>query len=155
MRKRRFEPIAVLSLAVIAIGIGTAGITGNAGFAVAKESLFTIAFGVICLGSLATARPLIFQLGRRYSTGGDATAMAAWDARWTAQPGFRYVLRLITAIWGCVFLLEAVLRIVAAFTLPVTTSTIVSVALQVVALGGLILWTTRYAAYRRRLAAAA
>jgi len=155
VRKRRFDPIAVLSLIAIVVGIGTSGITGNAGFAVAKDSLFTIVFGLLFLGSLLAPRPLIFHLGRQFSSGGDPAAMAAWEARWS-QPGFRRTIRLITAVWGCGLLLEAVLRIIAAFTLPVTTSTIVSPVLQVMTFGALILWTTRYAReMRHRLAKAA
>jgi hypothetical protein len=155
VRKRRFDPIAVLSLIAIVVGIGTSGITGNAGFAVAKESLFTIVFGLIFLGSLAAPRPMIFQLGRQYATGGDPAAAAAWDARW-ALPGFRRTIRLMTAVGGCGFLLEAALRVVVAFTLPVTTSTIVSPVLGIAVLAVLIVWTTRYVrAVRQRLARAA
>jgi hypothetical protein len=154
-RKRTFDPIAILSLIAIVIGIGTSGITGNAGFAVAKESLFTAVFGVLFLGSLAAPRPLMFQFGKTYATGNDPAAAAARDERW-ALPAFRRTLRTITLIWGCGLLLEAGLRVVAAFTLPVTTSTIVSPALGIATFAVLIVWTTRYArAVRRRLATAA
>jgi len=155
VRKRRFDPIAILSLVAIVVGIGTSGITGNVGFAVAKDSLFTLVFGLIFLGSLAAPRPMIFVLGKQFATGGDPAAAAAWDARWSL-PGFRRTVRLITVVWGCGLLLEAVLRVVAAFSLPVTTSTIVSPVLQVVTFAALILWTTNYTrAVRRRLARAA
>jgi hypothetical protein len=154
VRTRRFDPIAVLSLIAIVIGLATSGLTGNAGFAVAKDSLFTTVFGLVFLGSLLTSRPLIFQLGRQYSTGNDPIEMAAWDARWE-RPLFRRTIRIITAVWGCALLLEAVLRIAAAFTLPVTSSTIVSPVLQIGVIGGLFVWTTAYAkAVRRRVAAA-
>lgn len=154
VRSRRFDPINVLSLVAIAVGIGTSGITGNAGFAVAKDSLFTIVFGVLFLGSLATSRPMIFQLGKQFATGGDPAAAAAWDAR-LPQPGFQHVVRLLTAVWGCALLLEAAVRIIAAFNLPATTSTIVSPVLQVVTFGALIVWTTRYTRAARRRAAEA
>jgi hypothetical protein len=154
VRTRRFDPINVLSLVAIVVGIGTSGITGNAGFAVAKDSLFTIVFGILFLGSLATPRPMIFSLGKQFATGGDPAAAAAWDTR-LAEPGFMRTVRLITAVWGCGLLLEAVLRIVAAFTLPPTSSTIVSPVLQVVTFGALILFTTRYVRVMRRRAAAA
>jgi hypothetical protein len=155
VRKRRFDPIAVLSLVAIVVGIGTSGITGNAGFAVAKDSLFTLVFGLIFLGSLAAPRPMIFVLGKQFATGGDPAAAEAWDARWSL-PGFRQTVRLITVVWGCGLLLEAVLRVIAAFTLPVTTSTLVSPVLQVVTFAALIFWTTNYTrAVRRRLARAA
>jgi hypothetical protein len=154
VRSRRFDPINVLSLVAIVVGIGTSGITGNAGFAVAKDSLFTIVFGILFLGSLATPRPMIFSLGKQFATGGDPAAAAAWDAR-LSEPGFVRVVRLLTAVWGCALLLEAALRIIAAVTLPVTSSTIVSPVLQVVTFGALIVFTTRYVRAMRRRAAAA
>ena len=154
VRARRPDPIAMLSLIVIVAGIATSGLTGNPAFAVAKESLFTIVFGLVFLGSLLTSRPLIFQLGKQYSTGGDPTALAAWDARWE-YPLFRRVIRLMTAVWGCALLIEAALRIVAAFSLPVATSTIVSPLLGFGTLIGLFVWTSAYGrAVRRRVEAA-
>jgi hypothetical protein len=152
VRKRRFDPIAVLSLIAIIAGVGTAGLSGNPAFAVAKESLFTFVFGLVFLGSLATPRPLIFQLGKQFSTGGDPAAIAAWEQRWE-QPGFRRALRLITAVWGIGLLLEAMTRVVVAFTLPVGIATIVSPALGIGVLGALFAWTTLYARAARRAAA--
>jgi hypothetical protein len=154
VRTRRADPIAVLSLTAIVVGLATSGLSGNPGFAVAKESLFTTVFGLVFLGSLLTPRPLIFRLGRQYSTGGDPAAIAAWDARWE-RPLFRSTIRFMTVVWGCALLIEAALRIVAAFTLPVVTSTILSVVLQIGILGGLFVWSAAYArAVRRRYAAA-
>jgi hypothetical protein len=154
VRVRRVDPLAVLSLIAIIAGVATSSVTANAGFAVAKDSLFTTVFGLVFLGSLLAPRPLIFQLGRQYSTGGDPAAKIAWDARWE-RPLFRRTIRLMTAVWGCGLLLEALLRFFAAFTLPVAISTIVSPVLQVGFVGGLCLWTSAYArAIRRRVAAA-
>ncbi len=155
VRKRRFDPIAVLSLIAIVAGVATSGLSGNPAFAVAKESLFTSVFGLVFLGSLLTSRPLIFHLGRQFSTGGDPASLARWDALWE-RPAFRRVVRLMTAVWGCGLLLEAVVRVVAAFTLPVTVSTIVSPVVGVGTIVALVVWTSRYAkAVRARAAATA
>jgi hypothetical protein len=154
VRQRRFDPIAVLSLLAIIVGIGTSGLSGNPAFAVAKESLFTGVFGIVFLASLWAKRPMIFTLGKQFSTGGDPAAIAAWNARWE-NPGFRRVIRLITVVWGGAFLVEAVARVIVAFTLPVSLSTVVSPLLGVVVIAGLIVWTTAYIRdIRRRLAAA-
>jgi hypothetical protein len=154
VRRRRFEPIAVLSLLAIVLGIGSSGISGNPAFAVARESLFSAVFGVVFLGSLWAKRPVIFSLGKQFSTGGDPAAIAAWDARWE-NPGFRRVIRRITAVWGGGLLLEAILRVIVAFTLPVALSTVVSPLLGVAVIVGLIMWTTTYVRMlQRRLAAA-
>ena len=155
VRTRRLEPLAALSLIAIVLGVATASISGNPAFAVAKESVFTAVFGSVFLGSLATRRPLIFQFGKQFSTGGDPAAIAAWDARWEI-PGFRRVIRLMTAVWGCGLLAEAALRLIIAFTLPVSISTIASPVLGVVVILGLVVWTNAYVRMiRRRVAAAA
>lgn len=152
VRARRIDPIAALSLIALVAGLATSGLSGNPAFAVAKDSLFTTVFGLVFLGSLLASRPLIFQLGRQYATGDDPAAIAAWDARWE-RPLFRRTIRIMTAVWGCALLVEAVLRIVAAFALPVATSTIVSHVLQIGIVGGLFVWTSAYAkAVRRRVA---
>lgn len=148
-RSRRFDPLAVLSLAAIVAGVATSAISGNAVFALAKESIITGVFGTVFLGSLLARRPLIFQLGRQFTAGKDPVALAAWDARWEA-PGFRRVIRLMTAVWGGGLLLEAAVRIVVALTVPVMTASWISSALQVVAIGGLILWTNAYIRALRR-----
>jgi hypothetical protein len=152
VRRRRADPIAVLSLIVIVAGVVTSGLTANPAFAVAKESLFTTVFGFVFLGSLFAPRPLIFELGRQYSTGNDPAAVAAWDARW-ASPTFRRVIRFMTMVWGWALLIEAAVRIAVAFTLPVATSTIVSPVLGFGVLGALLVWTSAYAKAARRRAA--
>ena len=144
----------MLSLIAIIAGVATSGLTNNPAFAVAKESLFTAVFGLVFLGSLLRARPLIFQLARQYSTGDDPAAIAAWDALWE-RPPFRRTIRIMTAVWGCALLLEAGLRVVVAFALPVATSTIVSPALGVGVVVALFAWTGAYGRAARRGAAAA
>jgi hypothetical protein len=153
VRARRADPIAMLSLLAILLGLATSGLTNNPAFAVAKESLFTTVFGLLFLGSLLTSRPLIFRLGRQYSTGGDPAEIAAWDARWE-HPLFRRTIRIMTAVWGCALLFEALVRIVVAFALPVATSTIVSPAVAVGVLTGLFVWTGAYGRAVRRRATA-
>ena len=61
----------------------------------------------------------------------------------------------MTTVWGCALLIEAAVRIVVAFTLPVATSSIVSPVLGFGVLGALLVWTTAYAKSARRRAARA
>jgi hypothetical protein len=153
-RTRRADPLAVLALIAIVVGVATTGLTGNPAFALAKDSLFTGVTGIVFLASLFGRRPIIFSLGRQFTVGNDPAAQAAWEARWS-NAGFRRVMRLMTAVWGGGLLLEAVLRVIAAFTLPAATASILSTVLQVVTVGGLIVWTSVYARIIRRRVAAA
>jgi hypothetical protein len=115
--------------------------------------VFTGAFGAIFLGSLATARPLIFRLNQDLAAG-DPAAQAANEALWEL-PAARHSFRLMTLVWGLGLVLEALARLVAVLTLPLATSAALSPVLAVVAIGGLLLWTVLYAKARRAAAARA
>ncbi len=152
--RRRIDVLGVASLAALVVGIALSFVTGNAVFAIAKESLFTGLFGIAFLVSLALSRPLIFHLGRQFNTAGDPAAQAAWDANWS-NPGFRRVLRLLTAVWGLGLLTEAVLRVGLALVLTPAVAIVVSPVLGIGSIGLLIVWTTAYAARARWRTAAA
>jgi hypothetical protein len=151
--RRRLDLLSVASLAALVVGIALSFATNNAAFAIAEKSAFTGLFGVAFLVSLLFPRPLIFHLGRQFNTAGDPAAQAAWDANWSI-PGFRRVVRVMTAIWGLGLLAEAVLRIVVALTMTPAVAIVVSPVLAIGAIALLILWTRRYAARARRRAAA-
>jgi intracellular septation protein A len=143
VRTRRADVIGIISLCFIAVSVATSLISGNATFVLVKESFLTGLFGIAFLGSFAAPRPLMFYLGRQFSTRGDPQAMAAWNARW-AIPGFRAVIRQMNAIWGLVFVAEALARVALVFILPVSTFLIVSQVLAYAVIGLTIRWTIAY-----------
>jgi hypothetical protein len=151
--RRRLDLLSVASLAALVVGIALSFATNNAAFAIAEKSAFTGLFGVAFLVSLLLPRPLIFHLGRQFNTEGDPAAQAAWDANWSI-PGFRRVVRVMTAVWGLGLLAEAALRVVVAITMTPAVAIVVSPVLAIGAIALLILWTRQYAARARRRAAA-
>jgi hypothetical protein len=151
--RRRVDLLSVASLAALVLGIALSFATGNAAFAIAEKSVFTGLFGIVFLVSLLFPRPLIFHLGRQFNTAGDPAAQAAWDANWS-NPGFRRVLRLMTAVWGVGLLAEAAMRIVVALTLTPAVAIVISPVLAIGAIALLILWTSGYARRARERAAA-
>jgi hypothetical protein len=150
VQARRLALLPTLSLLAIVVGIGMSFLSGNAAFAVARESIITAIFGVVFLGSLATDKPLIYRFARQFS-GDGADSAARWDGMWAIE-GVRRTFRLMTLVWGVGLLVEAALRVVVAFMLPVATSTIVSPLLAAVAFGGLVAWTVAYTRIARRRA---
>jgi hypothetical protein len=44
---------------------------------------------------------------------------ASWEQLWTDEPEFRRIWRVSTVIWGAGLLVDAVLRILMSYTLPV------------------------------------
>ena len=150
---RRIGVIAIVSLIGIVVGFGLSFATGNAIFALLKDSVLTATFGIVFLVSLATPKPLIYRLNLDLA-GADPAARAASEALWEV-PAARRAFRLITLVWGAGLLLEAATRVVVVFTLPLASATSASPIIAVVVVGGLLVWTVRYAKARRAAAAAA
>jgi hypothetical protein len=150
---KRIGLIAIVSLVGIVVGFGLSFATGNAIFALLKDSLLTSVFGLLFLGSLATPRPLIYRLNLDLA-GSDPAARAASEALWE-RPAAQHAFRLITIVWGVGLLLEALVRVVVALTLPIATATSLSPIIAVVVIGCILLWTVRYVKARRAEAARA
>jgi hypothetical protein len=144
IRERKLQPLSFLMLVVIAAGIGLSLVSGDVRFALIKESFATIIVSATFLGSLLTRRPLIFWLGQQFSTGDDAAKKAQWEARWQTRQGFRHVMRLMTLVWGLGFLIDAIARVVFAFTLPVNAVIVLSPVSAIVIPIALIVWTLQY-----------
>jgi hypothetical protein len=145
LRSHRVSIIGAVSLAAILTGLGLAFVTGNALFAILKDSAFTLVFAIIFLGSLAGARPLVFRLNQQMV---DGEAGALLDRAWLENPAVRRGFRLMTLVWGLGLLAEAGLRVVASFTLPVAKAASLSPWIAFVCIGGLIWWTVRFARER-------
>jgi hypothetical protein len=143
IRVRSLDAIGAVSLVFIALGIGASFLSGDVHFALAKESFFTAVFGALALGSLLAPRPLLFYFSRAFVTGGEPALMSEWNARW-AVPGFRAVMRIMTTVWGVGFLIEALVRVVLVYALPVSAVIVVSPLLAMAVYAGLMVWTIRY-----------
>lgn len=156
LRRRALDPISIVILCGLLFGLAVLLVGGGAKLLLVRESLFTGAFGLACLGSLLfrSRRPVMFYFGRFFAAGGDPDKRARFDQLWQ-YPGFRRVQRIITAVWGCVFLGEFTLRVVLIYTVSPATV----LAVSPVVLGGAtlltVLWTFAYAARARRAGAAA
>jgi hypothetical protein len=143
IRRRHLDAIGAISLVFITLGIGASLLSGDVHFALAKESFFSSVFGLLCLGSLFAPRPLMFYLSRTFVTGGDPARTVQWNERWVF-PGFRHVMRTMTAVWGVGYLCEAGIRIVLVYVLPVPAAVVASPILAAATAGALMFWTIRY-----------
>ncbi|MFH8985687.1 VC0807 family protein [Streptomyces varsoviensis] len=139
VRQRRVEAMAVFTLVLVVAGALLSLVTGSPRVLMIRDSWLTITIGLWVLGTLFTRRPFMMTASRGIVIAkvGEA-GLVAWEARWDREPLFRHHLRLITAVWGGGFLLDAVLRVVLAYTIPVDSFPLVSTLLWLVLLGGLI-----------------
>ena len=110
---------ALIMLALPLAGLGVALITGSNRFLLAKESLLTAIVGAWFIGSLRAARPLTYRFTRPLLERRIPRKTRSWEALWAEEPRFRRIWYISTIMWGVATLLDAVLRVVIAYTLPV------------------------------------
>ena len=136
-QSRRVDAIGVLVLAGIAVGTVLGLVSGNARLVLVEGSVPTAVFGLLCLGSLWSRRPLIFRFALEFM-GADTPRGRDFDALWQ-YPSFRHAFRLFTIVWGVTYLAEAAARIVI-----VETTLTVSKVMPYTVAAVLVLWMTAY-----------
>jgi hypothetical protein len=144
LRQAQLDPVAILVL----LGIATSGLAmllgGSPKLLLVRESLFTGALGLACFASLLLPRPMMFYFGRYFIARSEPQVLARFDSSWQL-PSVRFSHRLITIVWGSVFLTELLVRIILIYK---TSSATVLIASPIL-LGSLtittIIWTFRYA----------
>jgi hypothetical protein len=145
VRQRRVEVMAVFTLSLVVVATVLSLITGSPRVLNLRDSWLTAAIGLWVLGTLLTRRPFIMTTSRGIVIAKiGAAGLAAWEAQWDAEPTFRHHLRLLSAVWGAVFLLDAALRVVLVYTIPVDDFPLTSTVLWLALLGGLITFHNRY-----------
>jgi hypothetical protein len=148
-RNRRLDALGIVNLVFILGSIAVAFWSGDAHVALLKGAVVTGIFGLVCLGSLAVPKPLMFFLGRQFSTRNDPVLVAAWNDRWQ-YPSFRRVMRIMTAVWGVAYLVEVAARTIAAYTLPPAVALGTAPIITYGILGTLIAWTVAYGSAMQR-----
>lgn len=154
---RRADAIGVLVLAGIALGTVLGLATGSAKLVLLEGSVPTAAFGLICLGSLPSRRPLMFRFALEFM-GPASPKGREFDGLWQYAE-FRRPFRNLTAVWGVGYLGEAAARIFLVEQTSVGFALAVSKAMPLAVTLVLTAWTVVYSLYQqhrgRRLAAAA
>ncbi len=145
VRRRRVEAMAVFTLSLVVVGTLLTLVTGSPRVLMIRDSWVTAAIGLWVLGTLLTRRPFIMTSSRGIIIAkvGEA-GLVDWEARWDVEPTFRHHLRLVTAVWGAVFLLDSVLRLVLVYTIPVDAFPLTSTLLWLALLGGLLTFHNWY-----------
>jgi hypothetical protein len=124
----------------IASGLTLGLVTADPRFALLRAAPGFALFGIACLASLPTARPLMFFVARSFAAGGDPALRAAWNHR-LVYPRFRRVMRMVTAVWGAGTLFHAGLAVTIAFTLPAQIALIAEPGVAFAIIAALLAWT--------------
>ncbi len=156
-RQRRVDAIGVLVLAGIAVGTVLGLVTGDARLVLVEGSVPTAVFGLLCLGSLWSRRPLIYRFALEFM-GADTPRGRDFEGLWR-YPGFRHAFRLFTVVWGVTYLAEAAARVIIVATTSTATALTVSKVMPYTVAAVLVGWMFAYGRRARRtgerLAAAA
>jgi hypothetical protein len=145
---RRLDVVGALVLA--GIGVGTiAGLASHSPRLLLVEgSVPTGVFGLACLGSLWARRPLMFSFALEFN-GPDTARGREMRGLWRHE-GFRRVFRIITAVWGVGFLLEAALRVIIIYNTSTGTALVSSKVTPFVFAAIFSAWTVAYGTRRRK-----
>lgn len=143
IKRRKPDAFAVFMLISFILGLLMVSLGGSERILLVRESLVTVALGLIFLGSLLFPRPLIYYFAMRFTAGNDPQRMAAFASNWQ-YPYFRFVLRLMTAVWGIDLLGEAVVRTILVYRLSVVQFLAVSNFVLYGFIGAAIVWTVYY-----------
>ncbi len=156
IRHRRVDVVGAVVLAGIAVGTVLGLASHSARLVLAEGSVGTGVFGAACLISLGAPRPLMYKLALEF-TGPDTAQGSEMTTLWQYK-GFRHIFRVITAVWGTAFLLEAAIRIVIVYHTTTGTALASSTVTPFLWLAVLSAWTVGYGRHHKkkgeRLAAA-
>ena len=107
---RRLDIIGVVVLAGLVIGTVAGLVSHNARLYLIEGAVPSLVFALACLGSLRSAKPLIYRFAVELlgpGTPKGREVVAAWQ-----YPGFRRAFHVITAVWGVAYLIEVAARLV-------------------------------------------
>jgi hypothetical protein len=156
VRTRRVDPIGVIVLFGFVVGVVSSTLLGgNAYVLKARDSAFTIVFGLVCLVSIVThSRPAIFYIGRYLSAGNDPDKRAAFDALHELPTGQR-TFRILTIVWGIGLLIEGATRLVLASPGLLSTGVFLAISpvISGVCIGAMFAFTVVYSNRARARAA--
>lgn len=126
----------VLSLLAFVLG-------GNERLILLRESMVTGLLGLIFIGSLFFAKPLIYHFAIRFSASEETEKKGQFQKNWEI-PYFRLVLRIMTAIWGIALLGEAIVKVILVYELSISAFLALSQVIFYGVIGTAILFTVVY-----------
>jgi predicted lysophospholipase L1 biosynthesis ABC-type transport system permease subunit len=148
IRNGRLDVVGGLVLAGIVVGTVLGLAFHSARLLLIEGSVPTAVFGFVCLGSLWARRPLLFSVALEF-TGPDTARGREMTSLWEFGE-YRRILRIITAVWGIGFLVEAALRVVIVYNTSTGTALASSKVSPFVFAAVLSAWTVAYGTHQKR-----
>jgi hypothetical protein len=150
IQRRRLDIIGAVVLAGIVVGAVLGLVSHNARLVLLEGSVPTAVFGLACLISLRAPKPLLFGFAHEFV--GPNSARGREMTRLWQFAGYQHAYRVVTAVWGIGYLVEAGLRVAIVDNTSTGTALTASKFLPFVSAAILAGWTAAYARYQWRKA---
>ena len=142
-RERRLDAIGIMVLIGIVVGAILGAVSGSAHLVLLDGVVPTAVFGVVCVASLRSSRPMIFRFALE-GMGRDTPRGREFADRWR-YPGFRHAFRVTTVVWGLMFIVEAATQAVIVQTASASVAKSTSQLLILPFAAAVIAWNIAYA----------
>jgi hypothetical protein len=148
IRRGRLDGLGLLVIAEIALGLVLITTTRDPRVVLARSSLYVALAGIWVLASAVIGRPVTVSTSKAFAAkraGQDGIAAVEWLAANSAP--FLRIHRWLSALWGGMFLLYAVVRVVIIYSTSVSRAVSISEIPGIVAIG-ICLIASRQAGHR-------
>lgn len=150
IQRRQLDIIGGVVLAGIVAGAVLGLVSHNARLVLLEGSVPTAVFGMACLSSLRAPKPLLFGFAHEF-VGPDSARGREMTRLWQFA-GYQRAYRVVTAVWGIGYLIEAGARVAVVENTSTGTALVASRFLPYVSAVILAGWTAAYARYQWRKA---
>ena len=152
--KRRVDAVGVfvLSSIMLATLIGLA--TGSGRLYLLDGAILTGVFGLVCLASLATPRPLMFHFALTSNGGIESPKGREFADRWRYAE-FRRLFVVMTIVWGVAFVVQAAISVTIIEATSTDKAFVINKILPYLFLAVLGAWTFAYGLRAKRRGEAA
>ncbi|KAA8888487.1 hypothetical protein F3087_15890 [Nocardia colli] len=138
IRSRRLELMSAIILGGFVFGLVASLISGDPRMMIVKDSAATVLIGLAFLISAMIGKPLTYLVARKAVSAGGPARIAELETAYRTDPAKRRAFTVLTVMWGAGLVLEAAIRIVLAYQLPIHTMAWLSPVLMIAVVGPLI-----------------
>lgn len=138
IRSRRLELMSAIILGGFVFGLVASLISGDPRMMIVKDSAATVLIGLAFLISAMIGKPLTYLVARKAVSAGGPARVAELETAYRTDPAKRRAFTVLTVMWGAGLMLEAAIRIVLAYQLPIHTMAWLSPVLMIAVVGPLI-----------------
>ncbi len=150
IQRHRLDIIGAVVLAGIVVGSVLGLVSHNARLVLLEGSVPTAVFGLACLSSLRAPKPLLFGVAHEF-VGPDSPRGREMARLWQFA-AYQRAYRVVTAVWGGGYLVEAAVRVAIVENTSTGTALVASKFLPYAGAAILAGWTAAYARYQWRKA---